>query len=73
MEILTKTPHQLGPGDAVDIAKLAGIGFGQGDTLEMYEDSLAHIYGCDSLQLCYDESGIIAFSMAKECLWRPCH
>lgn len=71
MEFITKTPQQLSTEEIASIATLAGIGFGQGDTAAMRADSIAHINGSDSLQLCHDDGTLVAFSMAKECLWRP--
>lgn len=70
MDMLLVKSNEL-PSRYVDqISTLAGIGFGQGNTEEMRQDTLDHISACDELQVVHDATGLIAFSMMRRCLWR---
>lgn len=70
MRTTTKTPEQFTNKDVDQLAHLAGIGFGQGDSVQMREDSISHIQTADMVQLVHDGGGLMAFSMIRGCLWR---
>lgn len=70
MRITTKTPEQFTGSDIDQLAHLAGIGFGQGDSEEMYQDSVEHIRSSELVQLAHSDNELIAFSMIQSCLWR---
>ena len=73
MEFTTKTPNQFTDHDIDQLAHLAGIGFGQGDTPAMRQDTMQHIADSDTIQLAHDEEQLVAFSMTRRCLWRACY
>lgn len=70
MNITTRCPNQLSSTDTDHIARLAGIGFGQGDTPEMRQDALHHIRTSDYIQTAYDKHQLVAFAMVRRCLWQ---
>ena len=72
MRITTKTPEQFTKSDVDQLAYLAGIGFGQGDSAKMREDTENHIHAADMVQLAHVREELMAFSMIRGCLWRAC-
>lgn len=70
MKYSIKTPDQMSARDIDQLAHLAGIGFGQGDTPAMRQDALDHIRASDQTQLAYDGGEMVAFAMTRRCLWR---
>jgi hypothetical protein len=70
MKTISYQPHQLSKHDVESIAHLAGIGFGQGDTPDMLEDTVKHINAADSIVLAKEGETLAAFSMVREYLWR---
>lgn len=72
MRIETKTPELFTGNDVDRLSHLAGIGFGQGDSAEMRRDSEEHVHAADVIQMAYCQEQLVAFSMARRCLWRTC-
>lgn len=70
MNIRTRCPDQLSSIDTDHIVRLAGIGFGQGDTPEMRKDAMHHIMASDYVQTAHDDQHLVAFAMVRSCLWR---
>lgn len=70
MRSTTKTPEQFTDSDVDQLAHLAGIGFGQGGSADMREDSMRHIAAADMVQLVHENNELMAFSMVRGCLWR---
>lgn len=70
MEYSTKTPNDITEQDVDQLAHLAGIGFGQGDSPAMREDSINHIAGSEYIQLAHYNNELVGFSMVRRCLWR---
>lgn len=70
MEIITKTPLALNERDITQLTQLAGIGFGQGDTPAMRQDTLEHVQAADQIQFSYDDGQLVGFAMMRSCLWR---
>lgn len=70
MKYSIKTPEQMRARDVDQLAHLAGIGFGQGDTPGMRQDTLDHIAASEQTQLVHDGGELVAFAMTRECLWR---
>lgn len=70
MEFIKKTPNQFTERDVDQLSHLAGIGFGQGDSPAMRQDSVNHINASEQIQLVRDNSELVAFSMVRSCLWR---
>ena len=70
MNIRTRCPDQLSSIDTDQIVRLAGIGFGQGDTPEMRKDAMHHIMASDYVQTAHDNQHLVAFAMVRRCLWQ---
>lgn len=70
MEITTKTPAQCTGQDIDELAHLAGIGFGTGDTPAIRQDSIAHICAAKQIQFAHDNQQLVGFAMTRSCLWR---
>lgn len=70
MRISTKLSGKLHSQEIDQIAELAGVGFGSGDTAEMYDDTIRHIEASEYIQLAHDDGEIRGFSMVRSCLWR---
>ncbi|MCA9340691.1 MAG: hypothetical protein KDA17_07275, partial [Candidatus Saccharibacteria bacterium] len=62
--------HTITQEEMREIAHLAGIGFGQGDSPAMFDDTLSHISDSDTIMLARHEGQLAGFSMAKRYLWR---
>ena len=69
MNIRARCPDQLSSIDADQIVRLAGIGFGQGDTPEIRKDAIQHIVASDGVQTAYDGQRLVAFAMVRRRLW----
>ena len=54
------------------LTHLAGVGFGQGDSPTMQQDTSAHINVAETIQYAYDGDELVAFSLVRSCLWRSC-
>lgn len=70
MEFITKTPNQFTERDVDQLSHLAGIGFGQGDSPAMRQDSINHINASEHIQLVSTNNELVGFSMVRSCLWR---
>lgn len=70
MNIETRCPDQLSSTDIDHIVRLAGIGFGQGDTPEMRKDVIQHIVASDGVKTAYDGQRLVAFAMVRRRLWQ---
>lgn len=70
MEIITKTPTECTEQDIDELSHLAGIGFGQGDTPAMRQDSLQHVQAADHIQFARTDERLAGFAMTRSCLWR---
>lgn len=71
MDYFIKTPDQMTMRDIDQLVHLAGIGFGQGDTPEMYQDTMEHLRASEQTQMLYNGHELAAFAMTRRCLWRP--
>lgn len=72
MEIITKSTERLTDGDIDEVSRLAGIGFGQGDTPQMRQDTLEHFKLADYVQLGTLNGELVGFSMYRRFFWRTC-
>ncbi len=70
MNITEKNPGQLHTNEIVQISELVSIGFGQSNSVAMYNDTLQHIKTAETIQLATDGDYIKGFSMVRRCLWR---
>lgn len=71
MKYSIKTPDQMSGHNIDQLAHLAGIGFGQGDTPAMRQDTLDHVMASEQTQFVHEGGDLVAFAMTRECLWRP--
>lgn len=72
MQFITRTPEQCGDAEVAAISRLAGLGFCQGDTPAMRQDTINHIEASDSVTCALDDGEMVAFAMVRGCLWRAC-
>ncbi len=70
MNITTYCPDKLSTRQIDQIAELAGIGFGQGNTASMRQDTRRHIIASDYIQTAHDGEQMVAFAMVRRCLWQ---